>query len=135
MSDSDALSRVFEGTGLVLLGTVFNLAAEFASRAVAANALGPGEYGHLSLALSLITVAAVLSRIGLDEGVARYLPRLDEGAQQTVAFTSLGLSLLASLFLGGVSSSCQTCSPPGYSTLPVSRGCFGGSGFWFHSWR
>lgn len=101
-ADERIAKALVHGTILVLIGDVLGVGGSFLTRLVAARHLGPGEYGVVVLGLTFVNVLATLSLMGLPEGVARQLPRLDDsmGAIRgpIVAVVSIGITI--SLFLG-----------------------------------
>ncbi|HMB70519.1 MAG TPA: oligosaccharide flippase family protein, partial [bacterium] len=66
------------GTGLILAGSVITQLAEYLYRFALARGLGPEGFGTFSQARSVLLVLAVLSTLGLNAGVKRFVAKLGE---------------------------------------------------------
>jgi O-antigen/teichoic acid export membrane protein len=104
---NSTFSRLLTSGGIVFIGLIINFGMGFLTRVVIARVLGPGDYGAISLGISLLTMTTVIVVIGVDTGVGRYLPRYDQpelrrgilvSAYQTVVPLSIVISLLIAFF-------------------------------------
>lgn len=77
MNDSTAREAA-RGTGLILAGSVITQLAEYLYRFAVARGLGPDGFGTFSQARSVLLVLAVLSTLGLNAGVKRFVAKLGE---------------------------------------------------------
>ncbi|WP_227379427.1 flippase [Haladaptatus halobius] len=77
MSDS-SLRTLLGGSVVLFGGMVCQLVLGFIARIVTARYLSPAEYGAIGLGISLVTFFGTLSVLGVDMGVARFLPRYDD---------------------------------------------------------
>ena len=98
-----ALSTIAKGAGFVFLGMVVSKFLSYLYRVVIAS-LGPAEYGLLSIGLAVFGMLSVLSVLGLDTGVVRYLSEYKSKKDfSSVAGTVVGAlktSLFVSFFIG-----------------------------------
>jgi O-antigen/teichoic acid export membrane protein len=75
---NSTFSRLFASGGIVFIGLAINYGMGFFTRALIARVLGPGNYGVISLGISLLMMTTVIVVIGVDTGVGRYLPRYEQ---------------------------------------------------------
>jgi len=100
--DSDAFYRsLLKGGGVVMIGTVLQLAISFVGMALIARFFGRTDYGAVSLGLTVMEFAAAISLLGLNTGVARYLPRYDSTADRRgVLVSAMQLALPTAVVVG-----------------------------------
>ncbi|MEM4267167.1 MAG: hypothetical protein QW404_03885, partial [Candidatus Nanoarchaeia archaeon] len=67
------LKTVAKGAVVFLLGMIFSKFFNYFFRIVTAR-LGTDNYGMITLAISFVSVLAVLATLGLNGGVLRYVP-------------------------------------------------------------
>ncbi|WP_188981000.1 flippase [Halocalculus aciditolerans] len=79
MSEEDLspLDTVLRGSGIVFVGISFEMLISFGAKLLIARYLGRVDYGEVSLGITIMTLMATLSLIGLNSGVGRYIPRFD----------------------------------------------------------
>lgn len=75
--DSSTVFEVFKGGSVVFVGLIAELAISFVAKVVIARFLGREIYGGVSLGITMMSVVSVFTLLGLNSGVARYLPRYD----------------------------------------------------------
>jgi len=75
--DSSTVFEVFKGGSVVFVGLIAELAISFVAKVVIARFLGREIYGGVSLGITMMSVISVFTLLGLNNGVARYLPRYD----------------------------------------------------------
>ncbi len=97
-----SLKKVARGTIIAFLGIAATLILGFVGRTIVARYTSEANYGIFSMALVLLSIAVVLSTLGLEDGCARFIAyfmeRKEEGkAQKTISF-ALQLTFLASIF-------------------------------------
>lgn len=115
-SRTDEIVRALGKSGIVIFaGTFLELGISFLAKLVVARSLVSFGYGEVAIGLTVLTVLAIVTRLGLDNGVARIAPRYEGTNRRDVYLTiysliavstligSLGLFLLAgplAAFLG-----------------------------------
>ena len=70
--------RLFSGALIVLVGNVLGMGIAFLTRIVLARLLGVSGYGVLAFCVSLLELLVLLTSLGLEEGVARNIPRVED---------------------------------------------------------
>ncbi|MBL3610318.1 polysaccharide biosynthesis C-terminal domain-containing protein [Rhodovulum sulfidophilum] len=102
-SDRPALARLLGGAGLAFVLRAFGAACAFALNVAIGRLLGAEGAGLYFLALSLASVGAVVSRLGLDHALLRFVSRgaarRDWPGVRGAFALGLGLSLAAGLGL------------------------------------
>lgn len=105
MSDevNQSLQKIAKGTGIVFIGTILGLFFQFVGRVLVARFFTQSEYGIFSLAFVVLNIAVIVSTLGLKEGATRqiayYRGKSEFSNVQEVVFSSLKLTLIASLIL------------------------------------
>jgi O-antigen/teichoic acid export membrane protein len=101
MSEDDSYRKqLFEGAGIIGFGIGFELLFSFVAKVSVARYLGSADFGSFSIGLALIMVATLVSTIGLQNGVARTIPRTEsEDDEWNAIFTGVLVSLVASLIV------------------------------------
>lgn len=99
-----AFSAVVKSSGIVFVGLVLRYLLGFGSLVAISRYLGPEKFGTIAASLTLVLFVASLLRLGLDNGIARFIPRYDDSAEQfSIVLTGLligvPLSLLTSILL------------------------------------
>lgn len=98
----DALRTLLKGGGVVFFGLVFELSLAFFGKVIIARAIGPVNYGEVSLAITVLTVSSIITVMGLDVGLSRYIPRYDDTAHRRgLLLSSFQLSIPVGLLVGG----------------------------------
>lgn len=69
----ESLQKVARGTAISFVGTVVGLGLSFATTVVVVRHITQSEYGIYSLALTVISIVVLLSLLGLESGIARYI--------------------------------------------------------------
>jgi O-antigen/teichoic acid export membrane protein len=67
------LKVVAKGAGLVFFGLAFSKILTYVYRLIVARYYGPGDYGLISIGLSVITVLIAIVILGMDSGIIRYV--------------------------------------------------------------
>jgi len=88
-----SIKTVVKGAGISFTGIIIGNVLGIFNQALLARFLGVKDYGHLSLALSIVQVAIVLSILGLSEGSARYIPFFIERGELAEAKSTIRFSL------------------------------------------
>jgi O-antigen/teichoic acid export membrane protein len=104
------VERVARGVGVGSVGQGVGRLLGYATHAAAALMYGPAQLGFYALGITVVQVASILSQLGLDNGVVRYVAHHGAGGDtarvrgtilQSLAVTlALSLALSASLFAG-----------------------------------
>ena len=96
-------NKFLSGSLLVFLGLLMNRGLGFISHTIIVRSFGPGDFGGIAIGLTLLAVGSVLGAAGLNEGVARYLPRLQREDQKVgVVTTGFVSSTALSIGIGGL---------------------------------
>lgn len=99
--DSDSLTLVRE-SGIFFLGTVLELGIAFVAKVIIARVLGKTDYGAVSIGITLLTMAATVSLLGLQVGVGRYYPRYDDSENKRgVLLSAFQIGLPVAVLVGG----------------------------------
>ena len=93
----NAFQRFAQGTVLIFVGDMLGAGSSFVVRLGAARYLGPNDYGIIVLGITVVEVISIVALLGLPEGVARNLARIDDD--------ELYLPLLSSVLLAGILAS------------------------------
>ncbi|MFB6078506.1 MAG: flippase [Halarchaeum sp.] len=98
-----SVRKLFKGGGVVFAGIVLELGVSFVGKILIARYLGRASYGGVSLGIITAAIASTLVLLGLNTGIARYLPR-DEGAsaRRSVLVSAFRIAVPLSVVLGGV---------------------------------
>jgi O-antigen/teichoic acid export membrane protein len=92
------LSNIFKGGVLILFGSIISLGFNYLMRLVAARGLQPANYGSYVLATTIISITSTFCLFGLDTGIGRFLPRLEEKKERTrYLFAAIFVSLLLAI--------------------------------------
>ena len=94
MTDSEA-SKVGNSGVLFLVGTGLSMMSGFLFRIVLSNILNVSAFGSVMLAISVLGIIAIPANMGLNQGILKYYPELDN--EETNSFITL--SLLVIVFL------------------------------------
>jgi O-antigen/teichoic acid export membrane protein len=79
MSDDRGLvAKLAEGGAVLFVGSMFQAALTFLTRAYLARSLGDRLYGVITTGISAVVLVSTLSLLGVHRGVGRYAPRLDD---------------------------------------------------------
>jgi O-antigen/teichoic acid export membrane protein len=106
MSDTDdgKLFATLLGSGSILIvGIALELGISFFGKLVIAQFFEPVDYGALSLGLTVMALTSTLTLLGLNTGIARYLPRFeDEERKRGVLVSGITIGLTLSIVVGGL---------------------------------
>ncbi|MFH5800276.1 oligosaccharide flippase family protein [Haladaptatus sp. CMAA 1911] len=91
--------RLFGGALVVLVGNVLGMGLAFLTRIVLARLLGVSGYGVLAFCVSLLELLVLLTSLGLEEGVARNIPRSDDPGD--VFLTAVEVAFVAAVVAAG----------------------------------
>jgi O-antigen/teichoic acid export membrane protein len=104
------VGRIARGVGVSSVGQGFSRLLGYATQVAMARWYGPGQLGFYLLGLTLVQIANLLSQLGMDNGVVRYIAHYDaEGDRRRVRgviIQALSVSFMLSvafsvlLFLG-----------------------------------
>lgn len=73
---------LLKGGSVVFLGLVAQLGLNFLAKVVVARLLGRVDFGAVALGYTLLTTATVVTLVGTDTAVGRYLPRYDDAGRR-----------------------------------------------------
>ena len=70
---NQSLQKIAKGTGIIFIGTIIGMLLGFVGRIIIVRYITQTEYGIFSLALVLMSIFAMISTLGLQEGSTRYI--------------------------------------------------------------
>lgn len=97
----EAVRDILKGAGVVYLGLVFNMGLAFLAQRFAAVYLSVDGFGGLTTGVALLNLGGIIAGLGLQSGLTRYLPRIDEDQKRPVVRYAYLLSLPLAIGLGG----------------------------------
>lgn len=97
---SDSLRGLLGGSAIVLVGNVVGMGSSFVTRVVAARYLDPGDYGLVVLGVTLLNIVTMVLLLGLHQGLAQRIPRVDEAGGLFVG--ALSTSVLLAIGIAGI---------------------------------
>lgn len=99
-TDTDDIVRALGKSGaVVFLGTFLELGIALFAKLLIARELAPGNYGEVTVGLTILTVTAIVSRLGFDTGIPRNAPRYERADRRGVFVSALQLNVLVSVSL------------------------------------
>lgn len=103
MELDDSLKQIARGTGIALIGIASGLLFNFITRLIIARYGLQTDYGVFSLALAVLSFAAMLASLGLHGGATRYIAyyrgKEDTAKVRATVSASVKLSAIASISL------------------------------------
>ena len=69
----ESLLKVAKGAGIVFIGTAVGMLLAYISMLIIARFLGPEDYGLISLASAVTTIASTVVLVGMPEGIVRFV--------------------------------------------------------------
>ncbi|MFC4407872.1 oligosaccharide flippase family protein [Haloarchaeobius iranensis] len=97
-SSSSGLDTLAVGGAVLFGGMIIQLGLGFLGRAAIARELGQFDYGAVSLGRTLLVTATAVSLLGVNLGIGRHLPRLDDVRKRRgVVVSGIQLAIPASL--------------------------------------
>lgn len=98
---NESLQKVAKGTGLVFIGTIIGMILGFVQRVLIARHYTQAEYGVFSLATGILSIFAITSSLGLQEGVTRqiayYKGKKEQKKVKDIIISSVEIALVASV--------------------------------------
>lgn len=121
-SYSDDLKQLVGDSGLVLFSRVVGMGGAFIAHTLLVRTLQPDTFGILSLALTVISVAAGVAAFGMNEAVARFISTSESGKENDYIIVGFSIILISGpllmslviIFQGGLES---VFSAPGLGGL------------------
>ncbi len=99
---SGRLGTIASSGVLLFVGTVTQLGINFTAKLLIARLLGPVDYGAVSLAVTVMISLAVVTLVGTDTGLGRFLPRFDAATRRRgVLVSAVRMVVPFSLVVGG----------------------------------
>jgi O-antigen/teichoic acid export membrane protein len=91
-----SVRRLFKGGSIVFLGLAIDFLVSFLGIVAISRYLGTVDYGTVSLGIVLVGTLVRVVPLGVDKGVARYLPRYDDaGERRGVILSGLHITILS----------------------------------------
>ena len=94
-----SLKKVAKGTGLVFIGTILGTLLGLITRIITVRYITTTEFGLLSLALVIVNILAILSSLGFENSVPRYISYALGKKEYTKVWATIKTSLKVSLLL------------------------------------
>lgn len=103
----DSLTRkLFKGGIILFVGLIIDLGISFIAKVFIARYLGRADYGAIALGSAFLSFASSFVLLGLNTGVARFLPRFDVATERAerkaVMVMGLLFTLPLTILLGGI---------------------------------
>jgi O-antigen/teichoic acid export membrane protein len=100
-SGGSVLSVLAKGSGVVFFGLILELGFRLFGKVFVARMLGQVDFGTVALAMTLTGVTASIMTVGMNSGVARYIPRGEgEKHHRGVLVSGFGIAIPLSVALG-----------------------------------
>jgi O-antigen/teichoic acid export membrane protein len=98
----DAFLTVASGGALVFGSKVVALSFGFFTQILMARLLTETEYGQVVLVFAVVTIAEIVARLGMDDGVMQEFPRYEDSPAKArgVVRASLGTGVVTGLIMG-----------------------------------
>ena len=97
---NESLRKIAKGAGFVLIGTLIGRAFGYGSRLIIAR-LGADDYGLVALGFAVMSIATILSLVGMQQGITRYVSfykgKEDKGRIKGTIISALKITLPLSL--------------------------------------
>ncbi|WP_435156750.1 flippase [Haladaptatus sp. DFWS20] len=77
MPDAEDIETLLSSATLVLFGTILSSVSGLIERVIIGRALGPSDYGVVSVCIAIVTLASTGSMFGLTQGIPRYMSRFE----------------------------------------------------------
>ena len=78
----ESLLKVAKGAGIVFIGTAVGMLLAYISMLIIARFLGPEDYGLISLASAVTTIASTVVLVGMPEGIVRFVSFIREEGRE-----------------------------------------------------
>lgn len=93
-------TKTITHSAITFLGTIINGFLGMLFYILVARALGPSEFGILTVAILVLTFVADIAHLGTDTGLIRFVPKyLQQDKSRAFRFMKLGLKVKAVVFL------------------------------------
>ena len=76
------LLKVAKGAGIAFIGTAVGMLLAYISMLIIARFLGPEDYGLISLASAVTTIASTVVLVGMPEGIVRFVSFIREEGRE-----------------------------------------------------
>jgi O-antigen/teichoic acid export membrane protein len=94
--------RHLRGSSLLLAGRLIGICINFVVQVLAVRHLSKGDYGSFAYAMSVVAVGAILCQLGLNKGISRLLPILQERRDHPGTLGAVLLAIAAILGTGSI---------------------------------
>jgi len=91
----DSLATVFSGGALVSAAKVVSLGFGFLTQLVMARLLTETAYGQVVLTLAVVSIAGLVAKLGLDDGISRELPHHEDDPAAARGVIRAGLVIVS----------------------------------------
>lgn len=99
---SNDIVRTLGKSGILLFaGTFLELGISFLAKLIVARSLLSFGYGEVAVGLTILTVLVILTRLGVDTGVARIAPRYD-GKERADVYLTGYVTIILSTLVGSI---------------------------------
>ena len=102
MTSSSSMKTVVFGAGILFFNSIFMFLFRFVYRIVSSRALGPETYGLVVLGETILNILVLVSLLGLNQALSRFLPELMQEGKFARVRGILAVSFVSSLVLSGI---------------------------------
>ena len=95
-STNEKISKILTGSTIVMGGSLLSRILEFSTRTVAANVMGPMNFGIFSSAISLIALMGTFLLLGLPMGIVKFVNESENKYHDEYSNVAFWFSLLIS---------------------------------------
>jgi len=94
-----ALAHIGRGTGIIFLGRILERGLRYVYAIILAKTLGAELFGTFLLGLTVISLAGIISRLGFDSGVVRYIAVYSGTGDKQRVKGVIALSIISSVIV------------------------------------
>lgn len=103
MGRESAVRTLFKSGIFLLLGLGFELAFSFIGKLLVARYLGRVDFGSVAIGITFVSTVSGIGLLGLNTGVARYIPRFEsEHRQRSVMVSGYSVGMVMPIAIGAV---------------------------------
>lgn len=101
-SHDQAIRDIVKGAGIIYTGLILEVVISFVAQVLAANFLSVSDFGGVKTGEAVLKLGVILSALGLNGGLIRFLPRVGNTEKRILARTAYLISVPVGILIGGV---------------------------------